>query len=59
MVGRELSEFPGDAIERARLVQRAQRQLGLQVGAQVEQVPAQAVLDACALGNEVAAVVGE
>jgi hypothetical protein len=40
-------------------VKPAGRQRGLEFGRQVNYVPAQAVLRACALGHEILAVVGE
>ena len=50
---------PRDALERARSVEVPRRDGSLKVGTEVDQVPAQAVDDACALGHEVLAVVAQ
>jgi hypothetical protein len=50
---------PRDARQPARAVQRASRQRGLEVRVELDQVPAQPVLMARALGDEVAAMIGQ
>ena len=53
------AELMGDAVELARAVQRALGQAGLKLGTELDQMPAQPVLRACALGHEVVAVIGQ
>src|SRR4051812_20465405 len=48
-----------DAVQLRGPVQRALGQGGLEVGAEVDEVPAQAVLRAGALGDEIVAVIGQ
>jgi hypothetical protein len=56
---RQLRQSPGDALDPALAVQRPGRELGLQVGVKLDQVPAQPVLMAGALGDEIVAVIGQ
>jgi hypothetical protein len=53
----ERSQPPRNALECARSVQVAGRDTGLKIGTEIDQVPAQAVDDAGALGHQVLAVV--
>jgi hypothetical protein len=48
-----------DPVELARLLERAAPQRALELGREIEQVPAQPVLDPRALGDQVLAVVGQ
>ena len=54
--GGQLAQLPVDAVKRPRLVERFALQRGLELGAQLEQVPAQPVHRAGALGDEIVAV---
>ena len=53
----QVAQVALDALQCARLVQRAALQRGLELGAQLEQVPANAVHGPGALGHEIAAVI--
>jgi hypothetical protein len=54
--GWPVAQLPVDAVEHPRLVQRAALQRGLELSAQLEQMPAQAVHGPGALGDEIVAV---
>ena len=54
--GGELSQLPVDPVKRPRLVERFALERGLELGAELEQMPAQSVHRAGALGDEIVAV---
>ncbi|MGZ6576651.1 MAG: hypothetical protein ACXVHJ_37445 [Solirubrobacteraceae bacterium] len=54
--GGELSQLPLDPVKRPRLVERFAFERGLELGAELEQMPAQPVHHAGALGDEIVAV---